>query len=558
MGQLGVFKVPIASLKGFEDCYVRSQYEAMQLASDKTEEARKKRIADILTALEKALATPEAKKMRASLELNTARSMYAYWALNSGKLSDAIDVGEQFARDDPRSSQAEMAAVYALQAYSQVAAQKLSKFEEDAQEYRSRMFGLAGYMEDRWPTTLAGDLARHSIGLQLLREENFREAIKKLSLIGPGYGSYTLVCFQVADACNKAEKAGLEPITGDQKGDYRKRAILALTNMPDSALGGEPFTNQILVSGKAMLGRDLFRFKRFQQMDDLATAYLARVDKLTFNDDEEKNRAIRNQLRFELVDLKLFARYGLAESAFQAGDHARVVEVLDPLVDAPAGSQEKENLKKNQQLGTLLLTFALRSNIQLGKIDRTDVVLGAIEAVSGEEGTGSINILKLLSFLIRTQIDELRKKNDPAALKTAIDGYVKILNKRTSTVTKPTTEFVRAVADVYSSMEKHGEAAAALEKLPDPKAKAGSDEEKGYRGVQLVLCREYRLSKDKKNLAKARILMDAIMADWGKGDLSALMENANLLEAEEKYSEAFAIWGNGQAPPEGGSRQPGR
>ena len=556
MDQQGLFKLPIAKLEGFENCYVRAQFEAIEMGRelaankepDKAEGIRTTRVANIMAALDKALATPEAKKMRASLELNTAKSMYTYWALSTGKLSEAIKVGEPFARDDPRSSQAEMAAVYALQAYSQTL-QKLDKFADEAQDYRARMFSFAGYMEDRWSASIAGDLARHSIGLQLLRDENFGEAIKKLSLIGPSYGSYTLVCFQISDACGRAEKAGLGPIIGDQKGDYKKRALEALMRMPESALGTDPFTNQIFVTGKAMLGRDLFRFKRFQQMDDLATSYLARLDKLTFNDNEDKNRAIRNQLRFELVDLKLYARYGLAEAASQAGDHARVLELLDPLVDAaaaPAESQEKTNLVKNQQIGSALLILALRSNIQLGKIERTDVVLNGIEAVAGEAGAGTTNILKLLSLLIGGQVEELRKKNDPAALATAVDGYVKILKKRTEKA-KPTPELIRAVAGCYSSMGKHGEAATALEKVPDPKAKPGSDEEKGFRRVQLLLSQEYRLSKDKANLVKARKQMDAIMGgaktpNWGRRDLLALIEDGNLLESEEKYSEAFVQW----------------
>ena len=176
---------PIEKLTRFEDCYVRSQYEADAAGRRKrTEEARKARIANILTSLGKALATPEAKKMRNRLELNTARSMYTYWALTTGKPTEAINVGEQFARDDPRSSQAEMSAVYALQALQPAR-------RPEAQQVRGRRPGLPRGACSAWratwrtagPTTLAGDLARHSIGLQLLREENFGEAIKKLSLI---------------------------------------------------------------------------------------------------------------------------------------------------------------------------------------------------------------------------------------------------------------------------------------------------------------------------------------------------------------------------------------
>ena len=46
--------------------------------------------------------------------------------------------------------------------------------------------------------------------------------------------------------------------------------------------------------------------------------------------------------------------------------------------------------------------------------------------------------------------------------------------ERAGKVKNPKPDFIRAVADCYSSMEKHFEAAASLEKVPDPKAKAGS------------------------------------------------------------------------------------
>ncbi len=553
----GLLKGDVKTLANFEECFVRAQYEAMQLAQeqkeaktpDEAEKKRKARIDTILAALQRGLSLPDAKKMKAGTELNAARSMLAYWALTAGKLPEAIAAGEGFARDDPRSGQAEMAAVYALQAYSQLVGQKHGKFEELGDE-RARMFALASYMEERWPRGIGGDVARHSVGLQLLREENFPEAIKKLSLVGHGYHNYALVCFQIADACTKAERGSVEPIAGDRPGDYGKRKLLALAGMPPEALGPDPSTNHIYVAGQAMLGRDLFRLRRYQQMDDLAARLLGQLLKLRFNDDEDKDRAIRNQLRAELVDIQLYARYGLADAAFAAGDHAKVVALLDPLVDVVTKSdesQEKANLQKNQQLASALLILALRSNVQLGKIDRTDLVLDVLDKVSGEASSAT-NVLKLLAFLIRGQIDELRKRGDKDALAAAIKGYGAILDKRVKPQKDVTAEFVRVLADCYSSMEEHAKAAEELAKVPEPKAaRPGSDEERHYRRVQLDLVRELRLTKEPDNLKKARQMMDGFLGEvkkpgWGRRDLLALKEQGQLLMAEEKYKEAFDQW----------------
>lgn len=553
----GLLKGPIKALRTFEECYVRAQFEAMQLAQEQkdaadpaeAEKQRKVRIDNILQALQTGLALPEVKKMKANLELNTARSLLAYWALTAGKLQEAIAAGEGFARDDPRSNQAELAAVYALQAYGQIVAQKQGKFE-DAGGERGKMLALAGYMEERWPRSTGGDAARHAVGLQLLREEKYSEAIKKLSQVGPSYGSYPLVCFQLADACAKAEKASVEPIAGDKPGDYAKRKLKALEGLSDDALGADPLVNQVVVAGQALLGRELFRSKSYQRMDDLATRLLDKLIKLRFSDEEDKDRAIRNQLRFELVDVKLYARYGLAEAAFSAGDHAKVVQLLDPLVDAAAKSdegQEKTNLQKNQQLASALLILALRANIQLGKIDRTDVVLDVLDAVTGEGGS-TTNVLKLLAFLVRGQLDELRKKDDKDGLAKAIKGYGTIIDKRVTKQKDVTTEFTRVLADCYSSLEEHAKAAAELAKVTEPKeAKPGSEEEKQYRRVQIDLSREWRLTKEADNLKKARQLMDGILGTvkkpgWGRRDVLALKEQGNLLEAEGKYKEAFEQW----------------
>lgn len=554
MARQGLFKADLTKLRTFEDYYVRAQFEAIQLMQEqkegKTDEAaRKARIGNIVTALERGLALPEVQKMKASMELNNARTMLAYWALNTGRLDEAIRQGETFARNDPRSSQAEMAAVYALQAYSQLVAQKGGMSDEKNDE-RGKMLSLAAYMEERWPKSMAGELARHSIGLQMLREENYPEAIKKLGQVTPSYANYPLVCFQLADSCFKAEKASLEPISGDRPGDYRKRAVVALEGMPDSALGPDPFTNQIFVSSKAMLGRELFKLKRFAQMDELAATYLERLVKLRFNDDEDKDRTIRNQLRYELVDVKLFARYGLADAAFQANDFARVVALTDPLVDAVLksdDSQEKQNMQKNPQLASAVLLLALRSNIQLGKIDRTDQVLDVLDQVTAEGGEGATNVLRLLAFLIRGQVDELRKKGDKEAVNKAVTGYSAILDKRIKKQKNLTPEFIRVLADCYSSMEKHAEAAAELKKaLGEPPA-AGSPEEKTYRMIQLSLVRELRLSKDPENLKQARQIIDEAMGapkkpGWGARDILALKEQGQLLQAEEKYADSFAHW----------------
>jgi hypothetical protein len=326
--------------------------------------------------------------------------------------------------------------------------------------------------------------------------------------------------------------------------------------MPESSLGTDPLTNHFFVDGKLKLGRELFRFQRYQEIETLATGLLGRINKLRFNDDNDKDITVRNQLRHELVSLQLYARYGLADNAARAEDYTRAAAILDPVIDQAAkdDSQEKTTLQKDPQLAPKLLSVALRANLQLGKIDRTETVLDLLNKVTTEgEARGTTQVLQLLAFLIRGQIEEVRKRNDKDELARAIKGYTALLDKQVAKQKgdlKP--DFIRVLADCYSSMGEHAKAATELARVPDPKAKPGTDEDRLHRSVQVQLIRELRLSKLPDNLKKARKLLDEVRGPdrpkgkdrpgWARQDFGARREQGELLEAEQKWADAFREW----------------
>lgn len=559
MMKQGRFKLQIADLTTFEDCYVRAQYEVWMMGQDvekakddKDADARRKaRLDAALAALRRGLALPEAKKAPLDHpEVNNARAMLAFWSLSADRLDEAIAAGERFARDNPSASQAEMAAAYALRAYLQKLNGKLAKGEK-ADAERDGLMAFAGYMTQRWPAGGAGDQARHFMGLQLLREGRFAEAIKLLSLVGEDYADYVLACYALADAALKAERSGDDPIIGDSPGDYRKRAVEALERLPEAALGGPPMINAVVIAGKAMLGRELFALKRFAEIEELASRLEGRLAKLKFDADVRKDESLRKQLLSELVDLRLYAKYGQADAAEREGDHAKVAAVLDGLIDQlnrKEETPERANFTRDDRklVARLTLRMALRANMQLGKIDRTDDVLDALDKVVGE-GEGSI--LGELAALIRAQLDELRKRGDKAGEAAAVKGYAAVLDKRLKKAKALTPDFTRVLAACYSNMGKHAEAADLLGKVPAPGAKAAAKDEQQYRAVRLALVRELRLSATPDGVKKARALLGGILGDdkkpgWGRRDLGALMEEAHLLGAEGKWSESFAAWSN--------------
>src|SRR5262249_47954774 len=121
---------------------------------------------------------------------------------------------------------AAMAAVYALEAFPKLLAAMEAKGapEDELKKLRDQMLGLARYMEERWPRELAGDAARHKIGLFLIGEKKWAEAVKMLSAVTPSYTSFAFSQYQLAGACLEAEKAGLAPPEGDKPDGWRRRA----------------------------------------------------------------------------------------------------------------------------------------------------------------------------------------------------------------------------------------------------------------------------------------------------------------------------------------------
>lgn len=64
--------------------------------------------------------------------------------------------------------------------------------------------------------------------------------------------------------------------------------------MPENALGPNPGTNHLYYMGKAaLLGREMFKTKRFADMDSLAAGLLKKLPEVKFNPDPERDAAIR-------------------------------------------------------------------------------------------------------------------------------------------------------------------------------------------------------------------------------------------------------------------------
>jgi hypothetical protein len=547
IGAQGGFTRKVEELKSFDDCFVRAQYEIMEMGDDakklkgaELEKRRKERIETVLEALDRGLAMPEGKKP--SLEANNARAMFAFYALNMGKYQDAIRVGEAFARNDPRSSQAAMAALYALQAYSLMLAERERSFAtpEEMKEDKDRMVALARYAEERWPKELAGDMARHQIALLMLHEKepNYAEAFRKLENLTPSYPSYALAQFQLAEAAFKAEREKVDPIPGDKR-TYHQHGMAALERIGEPAADADPLTQRLYIEAKVRIAREMYRNKKFADMQKLVEQLRARLPTIKTDADPKKDEDLRVQLGNDIDDALLWARYGLAEAAFGAAKYPEVAGLLDPLVKE-FNEGKLTAIRKNLPLGKALLGMALKASVQLGKLDNTRAALKALQALAAEGGAeaDTTNILGQLAVLIGQQIEDLRKKGNEENTKKAVHSFTTILNDVAGQTKNPSPKVVLVLARCYSNMDQHKKAIELLEAVPEVK-QAGPDQAL-WHAIRLTLVRELRLNKDTE---KARKLLDEIIGTkekpgWGMRDVAALKERVFLEEEEGQYAAA--------------------
>jgi hypothetical protein len=558
MSKQGLFKQPIPQLKTFEDCYVRAQYEISEISADakKYENdgkqmagARKARIVAAIDALQTGLKKPEAKKP--STEVNNAYAMLAFYLMNDGKYKEAVQLGETFARSNPKPSQAAMAAIYALLSYGEL----LSKREREAtdaqmlqddkqyQDDKAHMFALAKFMEARWSQERAGDLARHQIGLRLKREEKFPEAIQKLSAITPAYPSFIRTQFARASAA--LEQAKLDKEKGDP-GNYRKQAITVLTSIPNPDPAADIDTNREYIQAKVTLGWELLKDRKFSNVDALIKTISPKMESFRLLGDPQKDQELRGKFRDNLVQLSLYSAASQAEVSFKAGSYADVTKRLDPLVDA-FNAGKLPQLKDDLRLAAPILALALKSDVQLNKIDRATQVIKALQTLQSDKGgdSGTTAILGQLVTLISQQIDELHKKGDKEALKKAQAGFTTILNEVAKGQKTPTPKLAYLLAKCYAGMDDHKKAANLLETFANQPvaAQAGPDLQL-HRAIQLLQIQELRQLKKTEQASK---LLNEIITGkdgkpgWGARDLEAQKQRIMLMEDKEEYGPAARL-----------------
>ena len=495
--------VPIKSLASFEACYIRALFEAAQMERDvktikdaaQLEKSHKQHAANMVAALELGLKHAETKRPKPpEKDVDNATAMLVFSELTGGKYKEAIQLGEKLVYDKARAPQAPTVAMYTLQAYGQILGPdgKLSEDEED--EYRENMEDLAEFVAERWPNDAAADVAHFQMGLLLIHDKKYSEAVEELASVKPTFGAaihsqYHLAntAFQVAKdkAAEKEKAAGADrDRLAKEEQEYKDRAVKALESLPPLPTGADPATNQIYIFAKVRFGQHLYTLKKYTEMDQVARPLLARLNEMRLADD-----AAREQARSTLTLLTLYAAYGRAADELAAGQVSKARESLDKIVDQlKAGSQPE--LKKDPDLRGGILGLALRASFQEGKLDRAKEILKVIQDSAENPQQGNVRaILPTVAKLMKDELDALRKKNDKTALEKAMADFSAFLDELAKGQADNSAEGKLALARAYSDLEQHAKVIDIAAKIEEPKDPADQRAVQNYHAARILLMR---------------------------------------------------------------------
>ena len=237
---------------------------------------------------------------------------------------------------------------------------------------------FAALCEKSWSKELAGNLARHQLGIMLVNNKQVAEGIKKLNAITPEYTGYIAIQNLIADECFKAD-ADMVPPFADRR--PRRNGPRAL---PRAARPGCPAQHprapttpdadqyRMYYQARSRLGLDACtRFKKFKEMKDLADPLLLKVGTVVFHDQEKLNGDIREHFRTQLMKVQSLATVGLVETAFKAGDFkVACLRLVDPEVASSEGFAPMALVQGRSRGGASdarrkFLGMGLQANIQI-------------------------------------------------------------------------------------------------------------------------------------------------------------------------------------------------
>jgi hypothetical protein len=530
---LGERAQDVSKLANFEECYLTAQVEAYEMTQGKPSDADKaRRLSKIVAALKRGLALVG--KADLPRDVADARLMLAYAYLSGGEPYQAAVLGEHLSRSGLAGRRGAEAAAYALQAYAAILDDDRRRNADDA-EYKTdqrRLRALAEVMEKTWPDEAATDIARHQLGMFLINDRNYPEAIAMLGRVAPTYPGLAQARYQEGAAAQRAQ--GVDAIPAARRKTLLKQAVADLASVPDPTPGASEDTSLAACMARLQYGTLLLLDERPDgQNYAAAEAVGERIATLAPNLSLDETSA--PQVAAEAARLRLAGVSGRALLLLRADKFDDARRVLDPLVAAVDKDAIKTDVPEPlREAQRQVVALALRAAILENKPDAADRAMGLFRRISPTTGPGSANdrLLRVVTDLKR-EADAFKEKGETAKRDRLDAGLTAFVDQLTQAPNlAPDARLF--LASAYASLEQHKKAADLLNGFPAPTAKEG-DEVKRYQAVRVALTREYRLAGEYK--AASAVLNEALKS-WGKSNLDVQREKVQLLEAAGSLASA--------------------
>jgi hypothetical protein len=390
-----------------------------------------------------------------------------------------------------------------------------------------------------------------------LRGGKIVEALKVLNSVTPEYPSYANIQYLIADTSLKADtEKTAEPFMDAARGEkapvpFRERGLAALRSITEPT---NPDQLPLFYQAKSRLGLELYRDKKFAEMEALATPLLQKVATTKFHADNKRDTELRDHFHTQLMKVRLFAKVGQADLDMKANDFKKVADLVDPIVkDLKAGTGQPKTDPLVVQTYQSLLTMALRANVHLGDLERVKQIVEVYGKAVGEDpATVAVpEVLRRMVPIIRVQVKELKAKNDFAGKDKVVAAFTTIVDDLRSKQKKqpPPVEFLLVLAECYGSMDQTDKAIDVLEKIPVPPA-GDMDAIRAYQASRLAYLRQLRLAaandpKKKDELVKkaSKLLNEWMgtkeMPGWASKVIDAHKERLYLYEMEDETGAGF-------------------
>ena len=566
MQDQGIFNRKIEDLKTFDDCLARAQFELVRMAEEIAESkdpaarraAEQKRQASALDALRRGIqleqSAPE-KQRGSSEELNQAKYTRVFLANSLGLHDESIRQGEEFARNDPRPSQAIMAGAVALQSHLAVmeetrrkiasldgmekggqkvdAAQKQSA-RKSLQDATAAMVRFAEYLAGRWPEEELANTCRLQIGLSHIRSGKFAEALPVLGAIPKESRSKpsalmqsALVHYQLAEGKSSDPSAKAVEIA---------RAVELLKQIPPLADVSDKSLADNFLQSRLRLASEFYSGKNFQALSGV----LAELDGVRGRLDEESRNAYG--ALFQRADL--YSVVLAMTRANEAKDPAAQADILDQGVVRLAKAKSTLNAKPTI---ASFLEKALTAAVIANRPEMSARVLttGVDLAGAPPQDEDCQNLARVLLSSARRVLSQTLSPQEGQRWERAAHLSGVMAKVPGGILTSDSTRRLLASAhEAVGAASKDGTAEfeKAL-KILEPVAKPLLEkpaELQGNRDKQILVVNYLRLLRltGQVELERAHLTKAAEAGGWGARSMDVALEDVHALIAEKKFGLA--------------------